>query len=93
MVALTKSLEANTILSLYITEPAGDARKCARIPTRCSEQSLRVRQLSTTGLEADMDRPAEIGASIVIKGDLTAQEEHRDQRTGGGIDHGRGSSR
>jgi cytoskeletal protein CcmA (bactofilin family) len=75
MIALTKSLEGNTILSLYITNVASDARKCARVRTHCSEQNLRVRQLSTTGLEADMDRPAEIGASIVIKGDITAQEE------------------
>jgi cytoskeletal protein CcmA (bactofilin family) len=36
---------------------------------------LRDRLLSTTELEADMDRPAEIGASIVIKGDLTAHED------------------
>ncbi len=33
------------------------------------------RLLSTTELEADMERLAEIGASIVIKGDLTARED------------------
>ena len=40
-----------------------------------SERILRDRLLSTTKLEADMERPAEIGASIVIKGDVTARED------------------
>jgi cytoskeletal protein CcmA (bactofilin family) len=40
-----------------------------------SERILRDRLLSTTELEADMERPAEIGASIVIKGDMTARED------------------
>lgn len=42
---------------------------------RRTERKLRNRLLSTTKLEADMERPAEIGASIVIKGDVTARED------------------
>jgi cytoskeletal protein CcmA (bactofilin family) len=36
---------------------------------------LQKRVASTPELEADMDRPAEIGASIMIKGNVTAHEE------------------
>jgi cytoskeletal protein CcmA (bactofilin family) len=39
------------------------------------EQELRDRLLSASQLEAHMEGPAEIGASIVIKGDVTAQED------------------
>jgi cytoskeletal protein CcmA (bactofilin family) len=57
------------------TQVRSIASACPENKGDWSERILRDRLLSTTKLEADMERPAEIGASIVIKGDMTARED------------------